>query len=194
MWPVGLLIVLLFLFSMKFWYCDYFFSMFYADTPISVEWPASVVCRAWTRGPAAESSKASQRGGGTAFPKEAETPRGAELAELVVGGKNIGRSVCEDGWAQPFALEARQRHTAKGNSVELGIANARSRRASASARTGQTTNTDGNGKAAVVTYMNTLIEQGLGVDSRTLRVCLAACEAVWYSAAHQQRNATGHEL
>ena len=46
----------------------------------------------------------------------------------------------------------------------------------------------------MVTYMNTLIEQGLGVDSRTVRVCLATCDAVWYSATHQQRNATRHEF
>ena len=37
----------------------------------------------------------------------------------------------------------------------------------------------------MVKYMNTLIEQGLGVDSKTLRVCLAACDAVWCSATHQ---------
>ena len=43
-------------------------------------------------------------------------------------------------------------------------------------------------------YINTLIEQGFGVDNRTLRVCLAACEAVWCSATHQQRNAKRHEL
>ena len=39
-------------------------------------------------------------------------------------------------------------------------------------------------EAAVVKYMNTLIEQGLRVESRTLRVCLAACDAVWCSATH----------
>ena len=43
-------------------------------------------------------------------------------------------------------------------------------------------------------FMNTMIEQGVGVDSRALRVCLAACDAVWCSATHQQRNATRHEL
>ena len=43
-------------------------------------------------------------------------------------------------------------------------------------------------------YMNILIEQGLGVDSRTLRVCLAACDAVLCSATHQQRNVTRHAL
>ena len=40
----------------------------------------------------------------------------------------------------------------------------------------------------MVKYMNTLIEQGLGVDNSTLRVCLAACDAVWCGATHLQRN------
>ena len=39
----------------------------------------------------------------------------------------------------------------------------------------------------MVKYMNTLIEQGLGVESRTLRVCPEACDAVWCSATHQHR-------
>ena len=34
-------------------------------------------------------------------------------------------------------------------------------------------------EAAVVKYMNTLIEQGLGVDSRPLRVRVAAGDTVW---------------
>ena len=49
-------------------------------------------------------------------------------------------------------------------------------------------------EAAMVKYMNALIEQGLGVDSRTVRVCLAACDAVWCSATHQQPDATRHEF
>ena len=63
------------------------FSLFYADALIFVEWPAAAVCRAsklQTGGLAAESSKASERGGGGACPKEAETHRGAELEELVI--------------------------------------------------------------------------------------------------------------
>ena len=49
-------------------------------------------------------------------------------------------------------------------------------------------------EAALVKYMITLIEQSLGVDSKTLRVCQVACGAVWCSATHHQRNATRHEL
>ena len=40
--------------------------------------------------------------------------------------------------------------------------------------------------ATEVKYINTLIEQGLGVDGRTLRVCVVECEAAWYTATHQQ--------
>ena len=49
-------------------------------------------------------------------------------------------------------------------------------------------------EATVVKYMNPLIEQGLRVDSRTLRVRVAACNTVWYSATHQQQNSTRHQL
>ena len=49
-------------------------------------------------------------------------------------------------------------------------------------------------KAAAVKYMKTLIEQGSGVDNRTLRVCLLACDVVWYSATRQKQNAMRHEL
>ena len=93
--------------------------MFYADAPIFVEWPASEVCRVWelqTRGLAAESSKASQRGGGTACPKEADTSKERSWRNWSSEVKKSSRSACEDGWVQPFALEARQRHTAEGNS------------------------------------------------------------------------------
>ena len=41
----------------------------------------------------------------------------------------------------------------------------------------------------MVKYANTLIEQGLVVDSVMLHLCLAACDPVRCSATHQQRNA-----
>ena len=43
-------------------------------------------------------------------------------------------------------------------------------------------------EAAFVKYLNILIDQGRGVDNRTLRVCLAACDAVRCNATHEQRN------
>ena len=43
-------------------------------------------------------------------------------------------------------------------------------------------------------YMDTLIEQGVGVESTSLRVCRAACGVVCCSATDEQQNETRHEL